>query len=322
MIISDSLFAATLPDTARLAKRWVVAVSGGSDSLCLTLLANEYAMVHDVILFACFVDHGLRPNSREEIEDVIKALSQFSSINTKVLVWEHSGDIDGSIELKARNARYNLLTKFCQENGIDVLMTAHHALDQWETFFMRLSRGSALRGLSCIKPISERSGVKIIRPLLNFAPCDLKETLGSRFGNIGYKHDPMNDQMKFERVRWRKAYQEIASKYGLDTKNVNKTIFRLQMANDCLDQIASHKVSEIYDGQYIQLKPFKDLHIELRMRILGIILRVGHLISYDLLLRTADQVCRTDFVATNLAGYIIRRDRTKNLRIEKENRDH
>ncbi|MDR0640336.1 MAG: tRNA lysidine(34) synthetase TilS [Holosporales bacterium] len=316
MLISSSVFADDLPATARASKKWAVAVSGGADSLCLTFLANEYAEAHDISLFAILVDHRLRPNSGEEIDDVVKMLSSYPSINTRVLRWEHSDDIGGNIESKARDARYNLLINCCEDNGIGVLMTAHHALDQWETFLMRLSRGSALRGLSCIRPASERAGIQIVRPLLNFTPQDLKETLATRFGITDYKHDPMNDQTRFERVRWRRMYSEISEEYGLGIEHINRTVTRLQVADDCLNHVASKIVSEIYDGQYLLGKQFKELHLELRMRILNIILNRGKVISYDLIRRVAEQMCNPGFVATNLGGYIIRRIKTNKFRIE------
>ncbi|MDR1476074.1 MAG: tRNA lysidine(34) synthetase TilS [Holosporales bacterium] len=320
MVISSDLFAENIPEVAAEEKKWVVAVSGGADSLCLTLLANEFAKSLGIHLFACFVDHKLRPESAAEIEVSISTLRECGNIDCHILIWQHCcANNAGNLEMKARKARYDLLFNFCQETSTNVLMTAHHSLDQWETFFMRLSRGSAIRGLSCIKPISMRGKINVIRPLLNFSPLEIRETLRLRYGITEYIQDPMNDQQRFERVRWRKAYPRMESEYGLDVITINRSIDRLRQVEECLDQLANNLIEEIFDGKYIDLQKLSKQHLEIRMRILEIIIN-RPMVSYSLLRRTALQICQNDFKATNLGGMVIKRDKTKNLKIQPEKR--
>ncbi len=146
---------------------FVVGLSGGADSLCLTLLINEYVKIHNYKLVACIVDHKLRKESSTEILPIIEILKN-NNIEYKVLVWEHN-NINTKIELLARQARYELLYNFCKTINCNCLCTAHHALDQWETFFMRLSRGSGIRGLSSISQISNYKDIKLLRPLLHLS---------------------------------------------------------------------------------------------------------------------------------------------------------
>ena len=169
MIISEELFSNEISRLHVCGKRWVVGLSGGADSLCLTLLADRYCKSTGRSLHACIVDHKLRKESSAEIIPTCKLLEQ-KKIPYRVYVWEGGAKATGSIEQKARKARYEFLLQCGNEIAADTLMTAHHALDQWETFFMRLSRGSALKGLASIRPVSTFHNISLVRPLLAFSP--------------------------------------------------------------------------------------------------------------------------------------------------------
>ncbi|MDR2598586.1 MAG: tRNA lysidine(34) synthetase TilS [Holosporales bacterium] len=319
MIISGDSFAENVPEIAASEKKWVVAVSGGADSMCLAMLANEFTKERGIRLYACFIDHSLRDDSAKDIETAVMSLRTKDDFDCSVLRWHHEEDIGGNLEMKARKARYALLLGFCREIGAKCLLTAHHSLDQWETFFMRLSRGSALNGLSCIRPISRMEDIFVIRPFLDYSPIDIKETLAKRFGISEYFHDPMNEQIQFERVRWRKAYTELAAKYGLGMAGINKSIRRLQLSEECLEQFALNLFSEIFDGEYIDLAKFREQHMEMRIRMLRLVIN-RQITSYGLLEKTATRIVEDDFKATNLGGIVITRDKTKNLRIQREKR--
>lgn len=324
MIITKELFAHEVEKLMLGAKAWVVGLSGGSDSLCLTLLANEYANINEIKLCACIVDHKLRPESSTEILPIIEIMRE-KRIDYKVFIWAHPTPITGGIEQKARTARYEFLYQCCRETGANILMTAHHALDQWETFFMRLSHGSALRGLASIKSVSKFRDILLVRPLLHFSPEDMRDTLKQKFGITEYVRDPSNEQEIYERVRWRKAYSMLSDKYGFSVENINKAIERLQVANDCLDELANTHLLAVFNGEYLNVSRYRCLHLELRLRVLDKIInkmspKGNHIVSYALLQKLASEMCEKNFVATNLSGLIFRRDRTKNIRVFVENR--
>ncbi|MDR1391147.1 MAG: tRNA lysidine(34) synthetase TilS [Holosporales bacterium] len=324
MIISDELFFLEIESELANKKKWVVALSGGADSLCLTLLANVYAKKNNIELFACIVDHRLRKESSTEIIPAIELLRK-NNITHKIFVWNHPEKIVSNIEKKARIVRYEFLYQYCREVSSSVLMTAHHALDQWETFFMRLSKGSSLKGLSCIKKISKFDDIFLARPMLNFSPDDIKETLKQRFKITKYVNDPSNKELRFERARWRTAYEDMSEKYGLSIASVNKSIERIQASNDCIIEISESLSKQIFDGSYLNIKEFQSLHLELKIRILDNILsnllpQKNRIISYSLLKVTSQKICEKSFVATNLSGLILKKDKTKNVKIYEENR--
>lgn len=186
----------------------VVAVSGGADSLALTLLVDE--SLRDMgldphLLHSVTVDHRLREESTEEAATVHSWLTE-RGIRHTTLAWDH-GPITSGVEAKAREARYRLLTAYCRQNEVPTLMTAHHALDHLETFFMHLSRGSNLEGLCGIRTCSVCQGVTLVRPLLAVFPDDLKKILEEHFYQE-FVTDPSNDSLLLERVRWRYLLKE------------------------------------------------------------------------------------------------------------------
>ena len=321
MIIDNNAFNKYIPNCFN---SFVVGLSGGADSLCLTLLMNEYVKSNNYKLVACIVDHKLRKESSTEILPIIEILKN-NNIDYKVLVWEHD-NINTKIELLARQARYNLLYNFCKSIECNCLCTAHHALDQWETFFMRLSRGSGIRGLSSISHISDLKDIKLLRPLLHFTPQDIKDTLKNRFNITEYVRDSMNYDPKFERVKWRQSYSLLSSnKYNLSIENVNTSINRIQRANDCINTILQENINEIYNNNYLNLKLFKKQHIEMQIRILRYIVNSffpeKQIISYELLERMANIITSNNFNATNFCHLVFKRDRTKKVKVYIETRN-
>ena len=322
MIITKELFANEIAKLQIETEPCVIGLSGVADSLCLTLLANEYFKAIGISLHACIVDHKLRPESSTEILPIIGILKDHA-IDYRVFVWEHENNMKGSIEQKARKIRYDFLYQYCKEVNAGVLMTAHHALDQWETFFMRLSRGSSLKGLCCIKPISHFKDVLLVRPLLKFSPDTIKATLIHRFKIKNYVKDPSNNDDIYERVRWRKAYPELSKKYNLNMMNIEKTISRLKLSNQFIDEIANEYYKKIFNGIYIDLQQYNKLDLELKVRILEKVIdakspKGTHIVSYNLLRRVANEICQKDFKAVNLSRLVFRRYCKNNIKVSEE----
>jgi tRNA(Ile)-lysidine synthase len=155
--------------------RIAVAVSGGKDSLALTLLLKEWADKNGGHLIALTIDHQLRLESTEEAHQVQAWLNR-REIEHHILTWEGPKP-SSHVQEEARNARYALLEKWCRDQGILHLFIAHHAGDQVETFFLRLEGGSGLDGLCGMAPIVETPYVRILRPLLKIPPMRLQAFL-------------------------------------------------------------------------------------------------------------------------------------------------
>ena len=146
-------------------KVFLIAVSGGPDSLALAALAKAYNFKNRCKIYYALVDHNLRSNSSKEAQSVKKLLKKHQ---IKLTILKNKMKIINNVQSKAREVRYDLLTKFCKQKKIKTILTAHNLEDQVETFFIRLSRGSGLQGLSSMKEVNKiTNNVNLSRPLLD-----------------------------------------------------------------------------------------------------------------------------------------------------------
>jgi len=212
-------------------KSFALAVSGGSDSLCLAYFTKIYASEFGNKIHVLIVDHNLRKKSHQEALKVKSILGK-RKILSKILTWK--GELPKSnIQKRARDMRYTMLSNYCLKKKIKYLITAHHGDDQIENFFIRLLRGSGLTGLSSMSEKAKyNNNLKIVRPFLSLEKKDLKYVTLNYFKT--YIKDPSNKNEKFLRVRIRK-YRKNMEKEGLDTRKIIKTVDNLFSANQALN---------------------------------------------------------------------------------------
>ena len=212
-------------------KSFALGVSGGPDSLCLAYFSKIYSIEFGNRIQILIINHRLRKESFKEAQKV-KNILEKKKIKCKIITWQ--GAVPSrNIQKNARDMRYSLIAKYCLSNNIKYLLTAHHADDQVENFFIRLLRGSGLTGLSSMAMNTKyNKNLKIIRPFLNFKKDDLKYVTSKYFKS--YIKDPSNQNNKFLRVRIRK-YRRSMHKEGLNTDKIVKTVDNLLSANQALD---------------------------------------------------------------------------------------
>ncbi len=165
-----------------------VAVSGGADSLALTILADGWVRARGGSVIGLIVDHGLRAASAAEARLTAQRLAG-RGIATRVLTLT---DLQRGPALaeRARQARYHTLVVACAELGALHLLLGHHAGDQAETVAQRALRGSASAGLAGMAGVVERPTVRVLRPLLAASPAALRGLL--RAAGIDWVEDPSN----------------------------------------------------------------------------------------------------------------------------------
>ena len=214
-----------------------IAVSGGVDSMVLMNLAKESDFLNDKNVFILVVDHGLRAESKQEAK-FVKNEAKKLGFPTRILKWKGSKP-NKRIQEEARNKRYSLLINFCRENNINNLYLAHHLDDQIETFLFRMFRGSGLQGLTSFSSSYERNGLTLIRPLIDTPKSELISY--ARRKKINWVEDPSNENQKYDRVKLRKVLPLIY-KEGFDKKVFLKSVKKLRLANQALDQITKEFV--------------------------------------------------------------------------------
>lgn len=219
-----------------------VAVSGGADSLALMLMVARWAVAQTpaVTVSVYSVDHGLRPEAAKEALAVTE-IAQRLGLEAQVLTWMGTKPQTG-IQAVARAARYRLMGTAMAEDGAEVLLTAHHARDQAETVLMRMAHGSGLGGLGGMKVFSEVEGVRVFRPLLAVMPEDLAAVV--REAGLEPVVDPSNDDVTYERVRWRQLSPAIDA-LGLDAQRVALFAGRASRADDALGVLTTRALENM-----------------------------------------------------------------------------
>ena len=213
----------------RIREKFAVAVSGGPDSLALAFLAKIYSIKNKLDIKFFIVDHKLRKESSDEAKKVKKLLKAFN-INSEILSWNGKKP-KKNIQSIARKKRYELLFSKCKKYKINNLLLGHHLDDLYENFFIRMVRGSGLKGLVSLVKTNQISKINLIRPLLVFDKSDL--IFISKYVFNFFIVDPSNKDFKYTRVRIRSFIDEL-KKEGFDKNKLFLTINNLRRSNQTL----------------------------------------------------------------------------------------
>lgn len=253
-----------------------IAVSGGSDSLALTLLLSEFCKKKKIKIFAITVNHQMRKNSAIEAKELTKILAA-KKIPHQILTIPQSKIPKSNIEAKLREMRYELLYDFCQKNQIQYLFLGHILGDVAENFLIRLFRGSGLDGLSAMAEISNYKNIKLVRPLLDFAKEDGQEFLKKK--KIKWFEDESNLDEKFLRNKIRNFFNSFDEK-NLIHKRIKNAADEISKMRDFFDEILLKEAKKIVQlkkeksGFYflIKQKEFQKLDEKIALKILAFIL--------------------------------------------------
>ena len=156
-------------DEAGVPPAFIVGLSGGADSLALTLTVIDVASRAGIEVVTLTVDHGLRAGSAHEARRVADLAA---SLGARAVVETVRVDGRGGPEASARDARLAALRSLALREGAPVLL-GHTMDDQAETVLLRLARGSGPSSLRAIAPVRrDEDGVTWLRPLLGLRRAD------------------------------------------------------------------------------------------------------------------------------------------------------
>lgn len=168
----------------------VLACSGGLDSMALfnalflDSLRDNFWVAH--------VDHGQR---KESAADARFVAAEAKRAGAKFILKKPKLKPKSS-EATLRKARYEALLEIAREHDA-VLVTAHHADDDLETFLLKLMRGAHPESIQGIRAESTMDGVKVARPLLDFTRDEIHEYAKAR--KLKWREDASNKDTKFTR---------------------------------------------------------------------------------------------------------------------------
>ena len=227
-----------------------VAVSGGEDSLALTFLAKCYSLEKNTKAYFFIVDHKIRKNSTLESNIVKNKLKRFKIVS-EILTFKKQKKIS-NLQSFARENRYNLIINQSLKKKFDLVLTAHHEDDLLENFFIRLLRGSGLKGLISFRKIKSKvksdHKISILRPLIDVSKKDLVYITKNTFNFNVY--DPSNEDDQFLRVKVRKLISKL-EKDGLTFNKFKVSLTNLSKSNDAIDYFVQ---KNIYDNSiYLKL---------------------------------------------------------------------
>ena len=178
-------------------KKMLVAISGGIDSMVLCDLFDQMGLQFDL----AHCNFKLRGESSDLDETFVEKEAQKRNLKLFTISFDtkkYAREQKLSIQMAARELRYNWFKEILQENTYDYLVTAHHADDALETFVINLSRGTGIDGLAGIPDHTDW----IIRPLLPFTKEEIQAY--ALKNGIEWREDHSNEDTKYLRNKIRK----------------------------------------------------------------------------------------------------------------------
>ncbi|ARV08809.1 tRNA lysidine(34) synthetase TilS [Winogradskyella sp. PC-19] len=237
----------------------LIAISGGIDSVVLAQLCKEvnlnFALAH--------CNFNLRGNESDADEAFVSKLGEeldvetfIQHFDTKVYASEHKL----SIQMAARELRYDWFNELAEQLEFDYILTAHHADDNLETFLINFTRGTGLSGLTGIPMINDN----IIRPLLPFSRQVIEAY--AKENNINWREDSSNESKKYLRNKLRHDVVPILKEINpqlLDSfqntlENLNDTA---DIVEESLNAVAKRAIVDIdNNGITFKVSEFKKVN--------------------------------------------------------------
>lgn len=208
-------------------KSFLCAVSGGADSM--VLLHLMYSLGYDVQV--AHVNYKLRGKASDLDQKVVEEFCEINKIKFHLYTVSPSDNQpENSIQIWARDLRYQFFFNIIASEKLDGIVTAHHLNDELETFFINLSRGSGIKGLSGMP----RQDNKIFRPLLGFSKDQIYDYAHQY--HVGFREDASNQKEDYLRNKFRnKLVPELLAIEPHFLTHFSKSITYLSQANDFVE---------------------------------------------------------------------------------------
>jgi len=245
----------------------LLAISGGKDSVLMGHLFHENKL-HFQIAHCNF---QLRGSESDKDEEFVKELAKkwgVACFTKKFNTYEYAKTNKCSIQMAARDLRYQWFHELANNQSIAQIAVAHHQTDSIETILLNLTKGTGIAGLHGILPKRDH----IIRPLLFLNRDQIDQIIQTR--NIAYREDSSNSSDKYARnllrlhvlPQLKKINPNLAVTFN---QNVEHFIEMEQLLNEqvklCREKLFSFKGNDIHVAidHIASLKPQLTLLYEL-----------------------------------------------------------
>jgi tRNA(Ile)-lysidine synthase len=265
-------------------ERVLIAVSGGPDSVALTLILNEISKKYkqNWYLVLVHLNHGLRGKESLRDERFVKDLGRKLGLPVYTKLVSLKKELKGyskGLEALARETRYNFLESVANKIKADKVASGHTLDDQSETVLMRILRGTALkglRGIPSIRALKAGSKIMVIRPLLNTERRSLIRYL--KENRQEYCTDSTNLQDDFLRNKIRLNLLPQMEKHHKGTRfHLARIGETSHQAYDYIHKEAQKVIKlfeerKIISDNSIEIKELKKLHPALQIAVLDSIM--------------------------------------------------
>ncbi len=238
-------------------KKILLAVSGGIDSMVMCHLFQQTAF-RVAVAHCNFQLRGIESFEDQKFVEDYCNKHHVPFYSTIFDTNSFADDYHLSIQMAARELRYNWFYELLDQEAYDYVATAHHADDNLETFIINLSRGTGLDGLAGIPAINER----IIRPLLPFGREEIEAY--AKKNSIIWREDSSNAATKYLRNKIRHdlipVLKEISPDF-LSTFEKTQSYLResQQMVEDASILIYQQVAREVESAIHFDLKKLQQL---------------------------------------------------------------
>ncbi|MBS1231693.1 MAG: hypothetical protein H6R35_531 [Bacteroidetes bacterium] len=247
--------------------RLLLAVSGGIDSMVMTYLFLKLGS-NTGIAHCNFCLRGIESDKDEELVRKYANENRIPFYSIRFATKEHAVNKGISVQMAARELRYEWFEKIRKENNFDSVAVAHNLNDNIETMLINLTRGTGLTGLTGMRPVSR----KIIRPLLFASRKKIEEYCTNN--QIPFREDKSNAETRYTRNRIRHMIIPVLKEINPSVEGtLNDTAERLAGIDEIVSgyiegirtQISAEKDKSIVFnvGKLLNLNPGKALIFEL-----------------------------------------------------------
>lgn len=254
-------FADTMMELRGLINDWsapvLLAVSGGIDSMCL---AELFASEQEALPFAiAHCNFHLRGEESDGDEQFVSRWAAEHCVQCHTISFDTGAEAQErgiSIEMAARELRYNWFAALCKEYGYKGVAVAHNANDNAETLMLNLLRGSGINGLSGMSKVSAIPGspdILLLRPLLD---CTRKQIEGYMFAyRHSYREDSTNAVSDYKRNRIRNEVFPIFEKLNPSfVRTINREMGYFTEAGEIVEDWCRAATASIVSGNHINTK--------------------------------------------------------------------
>ena len=225
----------------------LIAISGGVDSVVLAYLCKESN--YDFALAHC--NFNLRGAESDADEQFIVKLAETLGVEVFIQNFEtevYAKTTKQSIQMAARQLRYDWFNDLIIQLNFDYILTAHHADDNLETFLINLTRGTGLSGLTGIPEINDA----VVRPLLPFSRKEIEDYVKEH--SITWREDSSNSSRKYLRNKLRhevipilkELNPQVLESFKNTLENLNDTA---DIVDESLNAVAKRAIVDIEESR-------------------------------------------------------------------------